>query len=340
MKKFYCPLCNSLLSKTRYYKVIGVWDERARLERDLREELKRYRLERKQLKDQYKKERVQIQRENKIAVREALQKGKAKERARADKLAKMIQNYTKVIQNLNSRIKELEEQLKRGTTPQVEGLQLEIELLKELKKQFPYDKIEHHGKAGDILQKVFFRNKLAGSILYECKKTTRYNSKFVDQIKRAVGQRQASYGVLVTTAFKKDTAGFWAEKGILIVHPFGAVYVAEVLRNIIIDLYSSKMSRSELDSRSRAIMQYIRGDEFKACVDNSIYRTRELYEMLKREMKTHGHIWQERYNHYYLIHDNISRVQSTTSNIIKGLPMRQAITSYHPKELPPPQIDI
>lgn len=58
--------------------------------------------------------------------------------------------------------------------------------------------------------------------------------------------RQATYGVLVTAAFKKDTAGFWVEKEILVVHPYGAIYIAKVLRKSIIEIYSLKISRSEM----------------------------------------------------------------------------------------------
>lgn len=40
----------------------------------------------------------------------------------------MIQGKTEEIQNLNKKVKELQEQLKKGTTPQIEGLNLEERL--------------------------------------------------------------------------------------------------------------------------------------------------------------------------------------------------------------------
>ncbi|MEM5803109.1 MAG: DUF2130 domain-containing protein, partial [Candidatus Aenigmatarchaeota archaeon] len=281
--------------------------------------------------------KVQMEKQMKKAVKEAFEKGKAKEKARADRLSKMIQAKTQEIQNLNKKIKELQEQLKKGTTPQVEGLNLEEELVKELRKEFREDKIEHHGKKGDIIHRVNFKNKYVGVILYECKKTTKFNSAFVDQTKKAMVMRQATYGVLVTTASKKDTAGFWVEKDILIVHPYGAIYIAKILRKSIIEFYSLKISRLEMERRSKELMEYIKSEDFKNSVEDSIYRTKSLYEMLKKEIKSHQGIWRDRYMHYSTIHDNISRLEFITSNILKGLTPKEAIAQLKLKQLPPPE---
>lgn len=273
----------------------------------------------------------------KKAVKEALEKGKMKEKGRADRLSKMIQTKTQDIQNLNKKIKKLQEQLKKGTTPQVESMNLEEEIMKELNKKFPEDKIEHHGKTGDIIHRVNFKKKYVGVILYECKKTTKFNPAFIDQTKKAMATRQATYGVLVTTAFKKDTAGFWVEKDILIVHPYGAIYIAKILRKSIIVIYSLKISRLEMEKRSKELMEYIKSEDFKNSVEDSIYRTRLLYEMLKKEIKSHQGILRDRYMHYRTIHDNIGRLEFVPSNILKGLPPKEAIAHLKLKQLPPPE---
>jgi len=337
LKKFRCPLCGSLLTQTRYYEIIGVWEERQKLEKNLREQLQNLRNERQKLLREKKEMKVQMEKQMKKAVKEALEKGKVKEKARADRLSKMIQAKTQDIQNLNKKIKELQEQLKKGTTPQVEGLNLEEELVKELKKEFPEDKIENPGKIGDIIHRVNFNNKHVGVILYECKKTAKFNPAFIDQTKRAMAPRQATYGVLVTTASKKDTAGFWVEKDILIVHPYGAIYIAKLLRKSIIEIYSSKISRLEMEKRSKELMEYIKSEDFKNSVEDSIYRTKALYEMLTKEIETHKRIWHGRYIHYNTIHNNISRLELVTSNILKGVPPREAITHLKLKQLPPPE---
>lgn len=336
-KKFRCPLCGSFLTQTRYYEIIGVWEERARLEKTLKEQLQNLQKEKQKLLLEKKTIKVEMKKQMKKTVKEALEKGRAKEKTRAERLSKMIQGKTQDIQSLNKKIKELQEQLKRGTTPQVEGLNLEKELVKELKREFPEDRIEHHGKTGDILQRVNFKNKQVGIILYECKKTTKFNSVFIDQVKRAIASRQATYGVLVTTAFKKDTAGFWVEKDILVVHPYGTVYIASLLRKSIIEIYSLKISRMEMERRSKELMGYIKSEDFKNAVEDSIYRTRNLYKMLLKERDSHLKIWQARYSHYKTIYNNIGRVDACVSNILKGLPAKEALRHVEFKQLPPPE---
>jgi hypothetical protein len=339
-KKFRCPLCGSFLTQTRYYEIIGVWEERQKLEKTLKEKLENLQNERQKLLREKKDIKISMQKKMKKAIKEALEKGKMKEKSRAERLSKMIQAKTQDIQKLNKKIKELQEQLKRGTTPQVEGFNFEEELVKELKKEFPEDKIEHHGKNGDIIHRVNFKNKTVGVIIYECKKTTDFNPNFIDQTKKAMVLRQATYGVLVTTASKKDTAGFWVEKDILIVHPYGAIYIAKFLRKSIIEIHSLKISGIEMEKRSKELMEYIKSEDFKNSVEDTIYRTRLLYEMLKKEIKNHQKNWHDRYIHYSTINNNINRVELVTSNILKGISWRDVIKNQKDQQLPPPEKEI
>ncbi len=168
--------------------------------------------------------------------------------------------------------------------------------------------------------------KAFSDVLYIVKKD------YVDQVKVAMGRRNTSFGVLVTSAFKKGTAGFWVEKGILIVHPYGAVYVAMVLRNLLIELHASRADGAALERRSRELMEYIKGEEFRNAVEGSIYRTRMLYDMLVKEIRHHRGVWEDRYNHYKSIFENVTFMQAATANIVKGLPPRHALT---PSALPP-----
>lgn len=335
MKKFRCPLCGSLLSKNRYYEIIGVWEERQKLEKDLREQLQNLKREKQKLLREKKEFKEQLKEQMKKAVKEAFEKGRIKEKNRAERLSKMIQTKTQEIQNLNKKIKELQEQLKKGTTPQVEGLNLEEELAEELKKEFPEDKIEICGKNGDILHYVYFKNKNIGLILYECKKTAKFNSAFIDQTKKAMAIRKSNYGVLVTTSFKKNTYGFWVEKDILIVHPFGVIYLAHILRKNLIELYSLKISPKDMEKRSKELMEYIKSNDFKSAIEDSIYRTRKLYEMLLKERDSHIKIWKTRYEHYKTIYSSINRVEAVTSNILKGFSVKDSLKRVEIKQLPP-----
>jgi len=252
------------------------------------------------------------------AKKESLAEGKKHEKKRTDKLLEMSEKKTKQIDGLNKIVKELREQVKKGTTPQIEGLNLEAELVKELKSKFPEDRIERHGHGGDIFHYVTYDKKEIGFILYECKKTQKFQKSYVKQIKNDVAKQNATYGVLVTDAPEKDKAGFWVDNGILIVHPYGTIYISEVLRKWIIDLYSLELDKKELSECAKKLLDYIKSDKFKNCVQDNIHRTRELNEMLEREAKAHINIWKRRKDHYSKISENSKNVERDSSTILRN----------------------
>lgn len=98
-----CPLCGSLLTQTKYYQIIGVWEERLKLEKTLREQLHNLHNERQKLLREKKEIKVQMGKQMKKAVNEALEQGKEQEKARADRFSKMIQGKTQAIQSLNKK---------------------------------------------------------------------------------------------------------------------------------------------------------------------------------------------------------------------------------------------
>jgi len=208
-----------------------------------------------------------------------------------------------------------------------------------LQKEFPTDKIEHHGKGGDILQKVIFKSKQIGSILYEVKKTAKYSSQYIDQTKRAVAERNATYGVLITTAMKRNAQGFFVDKEIIVVHPYGTIYIAQVLRNALIEMFELKLSNKEIEDRAKNLMSYIKSDEFRNILENVIYRTQELAKMLIAEHKEHNKVWRKRLEHYKSIHDNTNIVKISTKNIVTGTTINKSLIKSEIKQLPTPRLE-
>lgn len=332
-RTFACPLCDSPLTREKYLEIVGVWEERKRLESSLKGEMRRLQEEKARLHA----EKKEMRRAMKQAAREAAAKATEKERKRADRLSAMIQGKSQQIQFLTSKVKELQEQLKKGTTPQVEGLNFERELVKDLQKNFPHDRVEHHGKSGDILFCVSHKGKQVGSILFECKLTSGFSGSYVVQTKKAVAERNATYGILVTLASKKGTAGFWVDNDVIVVHPFGAVHVAGVLRQSILDICATRVSTQEADRRAAALMDYIKSDDFKNLVGDTIFRTLELYGLLKKELKSHKKMWKRRFDHYRQIYDNSEGIKARTTGILLGTATKREL-NVERKLLPLPSL--
>lgn len=335
-KKQKCPLCGSLLAEVKYYEIVGVWDAKAKAEKEIRQKLIDAEKQKQIIIAQQKAALKKLDAEKRLAIKNGIEKGKQKEKSRADQLSKLVSKKSEDLQNATKKIKELEKHLKDGTTPQTAGHDFEKELVKQLQKKFLSDKIEHHGKGGDILHRVIFKSKEIGSILYECKKTAKFCSDYVHQTKRAISQRNASYGVLVTFATRKDSQGLFVDNDIIVVHPFGTIHIAEVLRNALVEINSLKLNHKELEERSQQLMNFIKSDNFKNSVDNTIYRTQELAKMLLQEHKEHLKNWEKRFNHYNGIHTNTSGLQIATKNILNGLPINKNLIKTEIKQLQAP----
>ena len=142
------------------------------------------------------------------------------------------------------------------------------------------------------------------------------------------------YGILVTLSSKKGTAGLWVDNDVIVVHPFGAVHVAGLLRQSLLDIHSNRVGRREADRRAAVLMDYVKSDEFRNLVGDTIFRTVELYGLLKKEVKTHRAIWKARFDHYRRLHENSNRLKSRTTAIVTGNSARR-FSKPEPKLLPP-----
>ncbi|HYE55120.1 MAG TPA: hypothetical protein VD996_09765 [Chitinophagaceae bacterium] len=338
-KKHKCPLCGSFLQENRYFEIVGVWDEKVKVEREIKKKLQEAEQEKKKIIEQQKATLRKLEKEKRLAIRDGIERGKQKEKSRADRLSKLVQKQTADLENAQHKIKELEKHLKNGTTPQTAGHDFERALVQQLQKEFTTDKIEHHGKGGDILHRVFSKGKEIGSILYECKKTAKFSNAYVHQTKRAIFERNATYGVLVCFASKKDSQGFFVENDIIVVHPFGAVHIAQVLRSALIDMHSLKLNHKELETRAQNLMTFIKSDDFKNSVSNTIYRSRELVKLLVEEYKEHMKTWEKRFGHYNGIHINTNKLQVVTKSILSGIPINKNLIKNEVQQLPAPDFD-
>lgn len=310
MARYVCPVCGTLLSKDRYEKALGIWEERRKqldeLERELSERRRSFVEEQKAWRSEQRRK-----------IQEAIQQGKQKEKRRADRLAKQLDGALRAIREKEEQISDLKEQLKRGTTPQIEGLLDEAKFASLLKEAFPEDRIEHTGKGGDVLQHVRLNGRPVGTIVYECKRVPKVLSAHITQTKRAITQRNASYGVLVTVGTKRGRFGFWSERGIFVVHPLGATSFAGVLRDSMIEVARMQLTRKEREAAARRIFEFLSGPEFKNNMQDVLQRAVELREMLHKEARTHLNIWRKRYEYYKSIYESTSTVRSRFHRILE-----------------------
>jgi len=219
---------------------------------------------------------------------------------------------------LDENIKRLEKQLEDKATPQIEGLLYEKELMKQLQKRFKDDRFVNTGKGGDIVQSVVNDKEIVGTIVFECKRVKNYVSKHVKQIYDAQQKRKAEFGVLVTNAMKKGTNGFFVEKGVIIVHSTGVLYVASILRKQIVQISDMKLGQTEREKVVKNILSYLESPEFTNSVGSIIQDSVSLYKELMDEIKKHFKAWKERHGLYSRINSEANAIQGNTKALLAG----------------------
>lgn len=284
--------------------------ERANAEAKLKQ---KFQIEQEKLKKKLDKER---RTGLKRALSEGMKTGIEKQKARTEKVVKMAEKLRKERDEAFERAKQLEEMIKKGTTPQMEGLDFERELANQLRSRFPEDEVKPTGRKGDIIQTVKTENKKVGKIIYECKKTKEFQSKFIEQIRRDKAKVIADYGVVVTWATKEDRQGFWVEGDIIIVHPYGVLDIATFLRETLVQMYTLKISKSESEAKGKALLEFMQSEEFRSRIQQSIEKSREAGEVLKKEVKTHINTWKKRFKIYESIYTNTGVIQKTVHYVL------------------------
>lgn len=292
-KTYRCPVCKKALTQKEYEAALGILGERERHLRHRQAELQ------KRLRDA------------RLKQKKARAEGVRAERARTQRLLK---GKDKEIQTLKERLK----QLKKGSTPQTEGLEFEDKLAARLRREFPTDQVQHEGKRGDVLQSVRFDGKVAGLIVYECKRTPRIQTQHIRQANRARQSRDADFAVLVTTGTKRGFSGLAQMAGVIVVSPLGAVPLAALLRAHVIEMMRARIAKGKRARIADQLVQYITSPQFRNPIEEVVQLTSELQEMISEEAKQHFKTWKRRWEHYQTIQWDTSQVQQNVRLVLHG----------------------
>lgn len=203
------------------------------------------------------------------------------------------------IRKREAKIQLLQEQLRKNKTPSELGFANEKEMLKALQERFPADRFEHTGKGGDIVHYIKDSGREIGIIVYELKKVANFSNSHIQQTLAAKQKRNADYALLVTNAKRsRNDFGFSVSKGVIIIHPAGALTIISILREHLITISKLKLSNKQREEATKAVLDYIYSPVFKNSIECIIENTIELYDSMKREVKDHINTWQDRIKRY------------------------------------------
>jgi hypothetical protein len=221
------------------------------------------------------------------------------------------------IKKREAKIQQLQEQLRNNKTPQELGFANEKEMLQALKDRFPNDRFEHTGKGGDIVHYIKEGNKEIGTIVYELKKVSNFSNSHIQQAFTAKQQRNADYALLVTNAKRsKNDFGFSVCKGVIIIHPAGALTITAILREHVVTISKLKLSNKQREEATRAVLEYIYSPVFKNSIESIIENTIELYDSMRKEVKDHINTWQNRFSKYNNINIKAVAIENRVVKLI------------------------
>src|SRR5258705_70715 len=313
-RTYRCPVCGKPLSKSEYERALQIHEAK-----------KKHLAER---------EEALVQRERELpkkvaaAKRAGAQEGTAKERARANRL---MVGQRATIHRLEDRVRQLE----KGSTPQTEGLEFEDKLAGRLHRVVPKDGVKQVRKGGDILHTVRADGKVAGLIIYECKREPRIKTTHVRQAYLAKQRRQAHFAVLVTTGSRKGFTGLSEMQGVLLVAPLGAIPLASLLREYLLAMHKPHVTKSKRALMAEQLVKFIRSPEFKNPIEDVIGAATDLQDMVVDEAKVHVRIWQKRRDYYQRIVWDSTHIQSNVLLVLEGKEPEQAVfTKPAPLQLP------
>ncbi|MGB6789397.1 MAG: DUF2130 domain-containing protein [Candidatus Acidiferrales bacterium] len=215
---------------------------------------------------------------------------------------------TKKYQQANEEISRLKEQIEKGITPQIEGLLEEHKLAAKLMELFPSDKIQHHGKAGDIIQIVVDQRREIGRIVYECKRVKHFNRNYIDQAKEARRVRSAEFAVLVTNVFPSKKQFYFVEKDVFVISPVCAEPIIHTLRESLIRMSLLKMTAEAKQKAVQRVYDYLSSSDYNGRVIDMANQLLDLGRELKSEIKSHNRVWRKRYDAYRGLFNDIGEI--------------------------------
>jgi hypothetical protein len=176
---------------------------------------------------------------------------------------------------------------------------LTSETLRQLFPQDEFDTTTAPKGGSDLVAKVFDRKTEVGKITISIKNTKIWKSEFLEQLEKNMEQDNTKVGILVSNKLAKKanpTGEPYHNKGGLlyfVVHPDNVKSLYVGLRQIVIHMHESYQNSTNQEQElmrigqiSKALVQWIRGDEYKEIQNTLEFINEESGETTKILQKT------------------------------------------------------
>jgi hypothetical protein len=182
--------------------------------------------------------------------------------------------------------------------PQTQGEVLEQELEQLLRARFPLDTfapvpIGQHG--GDIIQHVRDETgRDCGKILWETKRTKRWEAAWLPKLREDQRQARARVAVIMSQEMPRDFPDFGCIDGVYVTRRICAISVATVLRLALVGIAQAERAVQNRHGKVEQLVAYICSSEFHQQVAGLVEALTTMQEDLDKEKRAIEKLWAKR----------------------------------------------
>lgn len=328
MNTIVCPNCGKEISEALSHKIRNEEHEKARLEYN--EKLEKQKQETKHntdliIKQEVEKAILQTQKElegknketqlkigesqkkqkileEKLRVVEKEQE-KREEKIRQDTIKETTEKsrldrleYEKKINDMQKALEVAQRKGKQGSQ-QLQGEVVELDLEEKLKISFPNDEfipIPKGIEGADIWQKIKYKDRIVGSILWETKRAKKWDKTWTSKLKYDSSKIGASEAIIVSEVLPDGTRDFDRKDGIWITAYEHTINICRYVRFLITTVASIKFSAIQTEEEWGKIRDYMIGDTFKHRMQSHFDSIKALKDDFETEKRTTMLRWKKR----------------------------------------------
>lgn len=261
--------------------------------------------------------------------KEEAEREKAEEKIRADALKKAEDEQRLKIKEKDLQLDEIRrvnEDLKRKLeqgSQQRQGEVLELDLEEKLRENFPGDEflpVPKGVEGADVWQKVIFKGKAVGSILWETKRTKAWSNSWSAKLKDDSAKISATEAIIVSISLPNGVSNFDRKDGVWITTYEHAISICRYVRFLITTVAQVKSSVGQTDEEWGLIRDYMMSDSFKHRMQAHFDGIKSLRDTLEAEKRATNIRWRKQESQISKLDMNTTNFYGELKSIVSNLP--------------------
>jgi hypothetical protein len=224
----------------------------------------------------------------------------------------------KMIGDMRHQIDELRRKVDVGSQ-QMQGEVQELALEATLKTAFPTDRIVSVHTGGDAIHEIVGLSGMPiGAILWESKNTKAWSNEWLATAKRDMRAAKAVLAVIATATLPKGVELFDRIDGIFVVSVRCVLPLAQVLRQMLIDVALIRATAKQGDGVSEKLYSYITGQQFYERISAVLEGCIALQGDLDSDKRATSRRWARNQKHIDAVAQNMGAMFGDLQGLLGG----------------------